>query len=155
MDESDFRQLVLDLAGPHRDRAHLARLLGITEATAYGWIRMAESGELAATTAVRGDANRKAKEALLEAAERLERGTLGRDDVEDFLRERLGTERATGAPAQPTAPEPGEGVAARASLQRGLRYVLGRLEEMSLGEAIAALEAILAMLKEDVKRMKD
>lgn len=146
MDDARFRDFVLELAGPSRDRARLARLLGVSESTAYGWIRLSEQGQLRMNTAVRGDQNKHAKEALLDAAAEVERGTLQMGDVERFLKERLPVSPLV----QIAATEPPLDESARkASLRKGLQYVMRRFDEDSTAdELIAAIEAVVAMNKE-------
>jgi hypothetical protein len=146
MNDDDFRQLILDLAGPSRDRARLARILHISESTAYGWIRLSIEGRLSPSTAVRGDSNRAAINALAKAVDRrLEGHSIQQLETELEAELRNGHE-ALLVPA-PDA-EQAEQVR-RASLQRGLGYALRRLGDgASADEVIAATEAVLAMTKE-------
>jgi len=153
MDDDSFRKLILSLSGPSRDRARLSKLLGITESTAYGWIRLSEQNQLGVNTSVRGDQNRLAKAVLVEAAEELERGQLQMGDVELFLRGRLPTPEPVdgGAPINPATDVEQQRAddLRKAALKRGLQYVMGRFDSATTAdELIAAIETVVAMNKE-------
>jgi transposase-like protein len=146
MDDQAFRDLVLQLSGPGRDHSRLAKVLGVTESTAYGWVRLADEGRLSQTASVRGDQNRVAKAALIEAGAALERGSIAASEVEAFLRERLPAvaDSETAPPAVPPTDES----ARKASLRRGLQYVMSKFDsDMTADEVIAAVEAVVAMNK--------
>lgn len=141
-----LRKLVLQLAGPHRDRSRLAKLLGITEATAYGWISLAEGETFGVATSVRGEPNRQAKARLEEICDEIESGRIDLEDAEARLRTKM--------PLPSTAIDPsikgqGDDSTRRAALRRGLHYAAQQLDRgVSIDEVIASVRTILAMYDE-------
>lgn len=146
MDEDAFRQFVLDLSGPARDRTHLARLLGISEATAYGWIRLSQEGTFSRTTSVRGEANKRALRALNEGFAEYEDGV-----PLERVSSRLAEFVSDGPPRFDEPHEPGEESEPfrRSSIMRGIQYAMRRLQEgADIDEVLASLETVIAMNRE-------
>ena len=147
MDDQVFRDLVLQLSGPARDRSRLATLLGISESTAYGWIRLADEGRFSQATSVRGDQNRVAKGILIDAAGALASGVISSSELEGYIRDRV-PQTAEPEP-RPMASVPLDETYRRSSLLKGLEYVIARSKAgATTDELLAAVEAVVAMNKE-------
>ncbi len=148
MNDDDFRKLVLRLA-PNRDRAKLAKLLSISEASAYGWIVMSENGTFGLGTSVRGEVNKAAKSTLIEAGEALEQGRVGWPDIESFIQD-----RAPSGPTQPARPVTSDTEATkqqrRNDFRRGLAFAVRQLDEgMPTDQVIGSVRTILAIYGDD------
>jgi hypothetical protein len=142
LDET-LRSLILHLAGDHRDRTRLAKLLGITEATAYGWISLTQDKSFGAHTTVRGQANREAKSRLEDLAAQIERGELTQEDAEALLRRQAQT---ADEGARTVSARDGSLPPERDGLRRGLTYALTQLDAGAPTEqVIASVRTILAM----------
>lgn len=141
-----LRQLVLQLAGPHRDRSRLAKLLGISEATAYGWISLAEGERFGVATRVRGEPNRQAKARLEKICDEIESGHIDFQGAEARLRNEMPLpSKAIDVSIQ----RHGDDATRRAALRRGLHYAAQQLDGgVSIGEVIASVRTILAMYDE-------
>jgi hypothetical protein len=146
VDDEAFREFLLELSGPSRDRAKLARLLGVSESTAYGWIRLSEAETFGPTTAVRGDANKHGLATLVRAAQLYAEGA-NLADIESRL---LDEQAAKSAPAPPDRDaESAASAARRAMLQRGLQHAMRRLNEnASLDEVLGAVDVVVAMARD-------
>lgn len=151
MEDQELQRLVLRLAGPARDRTRLAKLLGITDSSAYGWISLSEQGRFALDTSVRGEQNKAAKQVLLDALDEIDAGRLSFDRVEEFVRDSV-TRLMPPAGADVADRIEDDGTLdeyRRSTLKKGLGHAITQLERgLSVDTVIATVETVLAMSKD-------
>lgn len=126
MDTLDLSDVIHELAGPGRSWDELARVLNITPATAYQWLRYASGDGFPATKTVRGDDNRLAKGRLLQIRQAIDSGRISPDASLSFLEYLNGSSPApeSDSASQPTDDDRGPTREELRKLGKGIEKIL-------------------------------